>query len=117
MLFRSGLQNQVIELQRKIKELKKSHKKLKTLKKTPIGLQERIRQLKNINNLSENCGGWKRRRKLVRDYITEVFGLDMHICEERVLLLNETMNRKDIIKLLKMPENHKMRKLVLQDLL
>ena len=41
----------------------------------------------------------------------------MHICEERVLLLNESMNRKDIIKLLKMPENHKMRKLVLQDLL
>lgn len=112
-----GLQNQVTELQRKIKELEESHKKLAALKKTPIGLRERIRQIKNINNLSETCGGRKRRRKLARDYISQVFGLDMHICEERVLLLNETMNRLDIIKLLKMPENQKMRKLVLQELL
>ena len=51
------------------------------------------------------------------EYISQVFVLDMHRCEERILLLNETMNRLNIIKLLKMPENQKMRKLVLQELL
>ena len=113
----TGLQNQVIELQTKINELEESHKKLTALKKTPIGLRERIRQLKNINNLSGTCGGRKKRMKIAREYISQVSGLDMHISEERVLLLNETMNRLDIIKLLKLPENQKLRKLALQELL
>ena len=53
----------------------------------------------------------------MRKYISQAFGLDMHRCEERILLLNERMNILDITKLLKMPENQKMRKLAIQELL
>lgn len=109
-----------ITLENKIQELENSNKQLKTqlktLKETPVGLRERIRQMKQINNLSETCGGRKKRMKLARDYIAKVSGLDMHNSEERIQLLNETMNRSDIVKLLKLPENHKLRTLALQEL-
>ena len=111
------LQNQVIELQNKIKELEESNKKLTALKNTPIGLRERMRHLKHINNLSGTARGRTRRMRLARDYISQVSGLALHIFEDRVLLLNETMNRLDIIKLLKLPENQKLRKLALKELL
>ena len=111
------LQNQVKEIQKKFEMIEESNKKLTTLKNTPIGLRERMRQLKHINNLSGTSGGRKRRMRLARDYISQVSGLDLHISEYRVLLLNETMNRLDIIKLLKLPENQKLRKLALKELL
>ena len=57
------LQNQVTELQKKIKELENSHKQLAALKQTPIGLRERIRQLKNINNLLETSGGKEEKKE------------------------------------------------------
>lgn len=112
-----NFQTQVTQLKKKIKELEESNKKLKAIRKTPIGFRERIRQLKHINNLSGTCGGRKRRMKLAREYISQVSGLDMNKSEDRIQLLNETMNRLDIIKLLKLPENKKLRKLALRELL
>ena len=55
--------------------------------------------------------------KLAREYISQVTGLEMNKSKDRIQLLNETMNRLDIIKLLKLPENQKLRKLALQELL
>ena len=119
-----NFQTQVIELQAEKKELEESNKilnssnqRLRALKTTPIGFRERIRQLKQINNLSGTCGGRKRRMKLAREYISQVTGLEMNKSKDRIQLLNETMNRLDIIKLLKLPENQKLRKLALQELL
>lgn len=117
-------QNQVRQLLEKIKDLEESNEKLKesneklnSLKKNPIGFIERIRQLKHLNELSGICGGRKRRMKLAREYISQVFGLDLNKCEDRIQLLNETMNRSDIIKLLKLLENKKLRILALLELL
>lgn len=123
-----NFQTQVLELQKKIETLEESNKKLKalneesnqklnSLKKTPIGMRERIKEQKHINKLSETCGGRKRRMKLTREYISQVSGLDMHKSEERVQILNETMNKLDVIKLLRLPENEKLRKLTLRELL
>ena len=87
------------------------------LKKTPIGFRERIRQLKHLNDLSGTRGGRKRRTKLAREYISQVSWLDLNKCEDKIQLLNEKMNRSNIIKLLKLPENKKLRSLALQELL
>ena len=55
--------------------------------------------------------------KLTSDYISQILGLDMHNLAKRVKLLNETMSRTDIVKLLKLLESHKLRELSLKELL
>lgn len=116
-----NLQTHITELEKSIKSLEDSnehlYKTMNTLKETPIGLRERLRQMKQINDLSKTCGGRQKRMKLARDCIGKIFGLNMHNSIERVQLLNETMNRIDIVKLLKLPKNQKLRKITLEELI
>ena len=64
-----------------------------------------------------HVGEERERMKLGREYISQVSRLDLNKCEDRIQLLNETMNRLDIIKILKLPENKKLRSLSLPELL
>lgn len=76
-----------------------------------------MRQMKHIRILSDSSGARKRRMKIARQYVTKISGLDMHDPQDRLQLLAETMNKTDILKILRLEENSSLRKMVLKDLL
>ena len=108
-------------LEKRVKSLEETNvyltTKLQNLKETPKGLRERVRQMKHIKALSDFSGARKKRMRLAREFISQVSGLDMNVCEDRVQLFNETMNKSDIIKVLLLKENTLLRKNVLKELL
>ena len=91
--------------------------KLSSLKKTPLGLRERIRQMKHIQNLSETSSARKRRIKQANNSLSQLCGLDLHCTTDRIQTLNEIMNKKDNLEILNLPENLMLREIVLRELL
>lgn len=114
-------QTNISSLEEKIKSLEDSNghltTKLQNLKETPKGQRERVRQMKHIKVLSEHSGAKKKRMRLAREFVSQVCGLDMNICEDRMRLLNETMHKSDIIKFLLLEGNNVLKKNVLKELL
>lgn len=120
-LIISNYQNQIRALQRTIHSFEISNKSLQNkihrLKNTPLGMRERARSMKHICNLREKCGARKKRMRLTRQCVSHISGLDMHKVDDRVQLLNETMNQTDIVNVLRAPKNAPLRKIAQRELL